>query len=73
MMLVSFALGSRVASGCGLISSDVTNFDLDLPAQDFTVDAASWKVDSTAATRTSRRAARRADGVRERRANARAR
>jgi len=31
-------------SGCGLISSDVTNFDLTLPDKEFTVDAASWDV-----------------------------
>ena len=29
-------------SGCGLISSDVTNFDLTLPDKTFTVDTASW-------------------------------
>jgi hypothetical protein len=29
-------------SGCGLISSDVTNFDLTLPAKSFTVDTTSW-------------------------------
>lgn len=38
------------ASGCGLIDSDVTNFDLTLPAKSFTVDATSWQVDQTAAT-----------------------
>jgi hypothetical protein len=31
-------------SGCGLISSDVTNFDLTLPDKEFTVDSASWDV-----------------------------
>jgi hypothetical protein len=32
------------ASGCGLISSDVTDFDLTLPDKEFTVDSASWDV-----------------------------
>lgn len=31
-----------VCSGCGLISSDVTNFDLTLPDKTFTIDAMSW-------------------------------
>jgi hypothetical protein len=38
------------ASGCGLISSNVTNFDLMLPDKMFTVDASSWMVNQTAAT-----------------------
>jgi len=32
------------ASGCGLISSDVTNFDLTLPEKSFSVDASGWQV-----------------------------
>lgn len=32
-------------SGCGLISSDVTNFDLTLPDKSFTVDATKWQID----------------------------
>jgi hypothetical protein len=32
-------------SGCGLISSDVTNFDLTLPDKNFTVDATKWQID----------------------------
>lgn len=31
-------------SGCGLISSDVTNFDLTLPDKNFTVDATKWQI-----------------------------
>jgi hypothetical protein len=31
-------------SGCGLISSDVTNFDLTLKPKSFTLDTASWQV-----------------------------
>ena len=41
------ALG--LLSGCGLISSDVTNFNLDLPDKRFTIDTASWDVDQTMA------------------------
>jgi hypothetical protein len=36
-------------AGCGLISSDVTNFTLALPDKKFSVDAAGWQVDTTAA------------------------
>jgi len=43
--LLALALGSGLASGCGLISSDVTNFNLDLPEKKFSVDTASWDVD----------------------------
>jgi hypothetical protein len=38
------AAGAIAAAGCGLISSDVTNFDLTLPDKEFTVDSASWDV-----------------------------
>lgn len=40
-MLAALALA---ASGCGLISSDVTNFDLTLKDKEFTVDATSWDI-----------------------------
>ena len=43
------ALGLATASGCGLISSDVTNFNLDLPDKKFSIDTASWDVDTTMA------------------------
>jgi hypothetical protein len=36
-------------SGCGLISSDVTNFDLTLPEKAFSVDASGWQVNQNAA------------------------
>lgn len=36
-------------TGCGLISSDVTNFDLTLPDKSFSVDASGWDVDQQAA------------------------
>ncbi len=35
------------AGGCGLISSDVTDFDLTLPDKTFTVDTSQWMLDST--------------------------
>jgi hypothetical protein len=46
MIRLRFALGAVLAfvSGCGLISSDVTNFDLTLPDKNFSVDAQSWDV-----------------------------
>ncbi len=40
---------SMMGTGCGLISSDVTNFDLTLPDKNFTIDASGWQVDQTAA------------------------
>ena len=33
------------STGCGLVSSDVTNFDLTLPDKSFTIDTASWEID----------------------------
>lgn len=36
-------------SGCGLIESDVTNFDLTLPEKSFSVDASGWQVNQQAA------------------------
>lgn len=48
---VVLVIGLVSGSGCGLISSDVTNFDLTLPDKDFTVDASTWQVsDSEAQT-----------------------
>jgi hypothetical protein len=43
-LLVGLSLAS-----CGLISSDVTNFDLTLPDKKFTIDTGGWQVDQTAA------------------------
>jgi len=48
MMLVRTALGVIALSGCGLISSNATTYDLDLPAQTFSVDASGWQVQSGA-------------------------
>jgi hypothetical protein len=39
------ALLFALSAGCGLISSDVTNFNLDLPDKKFSIDTASWNVD----------------------------
>jgi hypothetical protein len=39
------ALIALLVSGCGLISSDVTNFNLDLPDKKFSIDTMSWNVD----------------------------
>ena len=36
-------------AGCGLISSDVTNFNLDIHDKTFTIDASRWQVDPMAA------------------------
>jgi hypothetical protein len=38
-----------LVSSCGLIDSDVTNFDLTLPDKAFSVDASGWQVNQTAA------------------------
>src|SRR5512140_2176202 len=40
---------SLLLASCGLISSDVTNFDLTLPDKKFSIDTAGWQVDQTAA------------------------
>src|SRR3954467_2764853 len=42
--LAAAVLGVSLATGCGLISSDVTNFDLMLPDKKFTIDASGWQV-----------------------------
>ena len=46
MKLCTIATGAALIalSSCGLISSDVTNFDLTLPDKNFSVDAASWEI-----------------------------
>src|SRR5438132_9940203 len=45
LRILGAALLFALAGGCGLISSDVTNFNLDLPDKKFTIDTASWNVD----------------------------
>ena len=46
---VAPGLLAGLLAGCGLVSSDVTNFDLTLPDKTFTVDTSSWQVDDQAA------------------------
>ncbi len=45
----ALAVAASLFAGCGLISSDVTNFDLTLPDKNFTIDASGWQVDQAAA------------------------
>src|SRR5712672_1003845 len=47
--LAAAVLGGSLVAGCGLISSDVTNFDLKLPDKKFTIDASGWQVDASKA------------------------
>jgi len=50
-LAIGFAVGlgvSSVLAACGLISSDVTNFDLTLPDKKFTVDMGGWQFSSAA-------------------------
>lgn len=49
MTYLRLCLGALFVSGCGLIESDVTNFDLTLPEKSFSVDASGWQVNQTAA------------------------
>ena len=49
MTTIRLCLGVIALSGCGLISSDVTSFDLDLPSKTFSVDASGWQVNQQAA------------------------
>jgi hypothetical protein len=50
MMLSRYAFGVIALSGCGLISSNAVTYDLDLPAQSFSVDASRWQLSETDAT-----------------------
>src|SRR4051794_27655178 len=45
--VVAAALALSPVAGCGLISSDVTNFELMLPDKKFTIDASGWQVNTT--------------------------
>ena len=45
---VAMGLGVGALGGCGLISSDVTNFDLTLPDKKFTIDMGGWQLNSSA-------------------------
>ena len=44
-----FLVAAFALSGCGLIDSDVTNFDLTLPDKQFSVDASGWQVNQSQA------------------------
>lgn len=46
---IAFATLTLVSASCGLISSDVTDFDLTLKDKKFTIDTASWGVTDTEA------------------------
>lgn len=50
LRLAAAVLSCGLAAGCGLISSDVTDFDLTLPEKKFTIDASNWKVDTAKAS-----------------------
>ena len=50
LRLAAAGLWLGLASGCGLISSDVTDFALTLPDKKFTIDASNWKVDTAKAS-----------------------
>lgn len=49
MTYLRLCLGTLLLSSCGLIDSDVTNFDLTLPDKAFSVDASGWQVNQQAA------------------------
>jgi hypothetical protein len=49
MTYLRLGLLAVVLSSCGLIESDVTNFDLTLPDKQFSVDASGWNVNQQAA------------------------
>ncbi len=49
MTYLRFCLGAVLLSGCGLIDSDVTNFNLALDGKPFSVDASGWTVDQAEA------------------------
>lgn len=49
MTYLRLCVGALLVSGCGLIDSDVTNFDLTLPDKAFSVDASGWNVNQQAA------------------------
>jgi hypothetical protein len=49
MSYLRFILAGLAVSGCGLIDSDVTNFDLSLPDKAFSVDASGWDINQSEA------------------------
>jgi len=53
MAALVVAAGGSLA-GCGLISSDVTDFDLTLPEKKFTIDTAGWDIQQSDADQFTR-------------------
>jgi hypothetical protein len=49
MSYLRFIAATFAVSGCGLIDSDVTNFDLSLPDNAFSVDASGWDINQSEA------------------------
>jgi hypothetical protein len=49
MMSLRLSLVAVALSGCGLIDSDITDFDLTLKDKAFSVDASGWQVDQSQA------------------------
>src|SRR6476620_11862246 len=49
LRLCLLAVALPIVPACGLIDSDVTNFDLTLPDKAFSVDASGWDVDQQSA------------------------
>jgi hypothetical protein len=47
--VVRYALGAIALSGCSLINSNVTSYELDLPSKSFSVDTSGWQVNQSAA------------------------
>jgi len=47
LRVLLLAVFMTTASGCGLIASDVGDFNLDLPEKKFTVDASQWGLSSS--------------------------
>jgi hypothetical protein len=45
----SCALLAATLAGCGLISDDITDFDLTLPDKNFSIDTAGWSIDEVQA------------------------
>ena len=49
LRMCSGLLLAATAAGCGLISSDVADFDLTLPPKSFSIDTSGWQVDQAQA------------------------
>lgn len=49
LFAIAAAVAAASATSCGLISSDVADFDLTLPDKSFSIDASGWQVDQAQA------------------------